>query len=271
MTTVISPSTLWWALTCPYKYFNATYNIDPLNVIHWYLWNVSAETGIIKTNNKLWPRVRYYDNIVNSRLGKKKLNIDSVKKWMFNVYSFFKDLANDDIQIYQEMKVDFPFYEDWSVWISWQPDIMVLYNKPNEDICWEVFDIKVWKNSWYDHEDIWTENQQRIIYSRFMYKLFDQEINSMWIKNPKIKFSFAVMDKWTWDFNLHSRTVDFRFVELQVKTRVEEFLKIKQSDIAKENYPAKKCRACAFCDFNWTCPLAKQSLDLEEKTIDDLF
>jgi hypothetical protein len=41
--------------------------------------------------------------------------------------------------------------------------------------------------------------------------------------------------------------------------------------MAKADYPAKKCRACAFCDFNGTCPLAKQSLDVETKTIDDLF
>lgn len=270
MSIVISPSALWSMWTCPYKYANAIMDINPRDTAHWNLANCSAACALMKTSNKLWPWIRYYDKVINPWLEKKKqLDIEKLKKGMFNIYTFFKDLADWDNQIWQETKLEFPYNDE--VWISWQPDVMVLYNKPENDIVAECIDIKCGKNSWYAMDDIRTENSQRVVYPWFMFQHFDQEIKEMWIKNPKIKFSFAVMDKWTWDFNLHSRTVDFRFVELQVKTRVEEFLKIKQSDIAKENYPAKKCRACAFCDFNWTCPLAKQSLDLEEKTIDDLF
>jgi hypothetical protein len=72
---------------------------------------------------------------------------------------------------------------------------MVLYNKPDKDIVAECIDIKCGKNSWYSMDDIRLENAQWICYVRMMFQHFDQEINDMEVKNPKIKFSFAVMDK----------------------------------------------------------------------------
>lgn len=270
MSIVISPSALWSMWTCPYKYANAIMDINPRDTAHGNAANAACNCALMRTSNKLWPWLRYYQNVINKWLEKKKqLDIETLKKWMFNIYTFFKDLSEKDYQIRQETKLEYEFDKD--IWISWQPDVMVLYNKPDKDIVAECIDIKCGKNSWYSMDDIRLENAQWICYVRMMFQHFDQEINDMEVKNPKIKFSFAVMDKWTWDLNLHSRTVDFKFVNLQLKTRVEEFLKIKESDMAKADYPAKKCRACAFCDFNGTCPLAKQSLDVETKTIDDLF
>lgn len=271
MSIVISPSWLWSFNTCAYKRANSIYDIDPTATSHWNLANAAAHCGIIKTKNKLLPWIRYYDNVINSRLDKKKkLDINILKQWMFNIYSFFKELSDKDIQIFQEMKLEYPIDGTDNIWISWQPDIIILYNKPENDICAEVIDIKCWKDSWYASDEIYNENSQWCIYPWFVYQHFDEEIGNMWVKNPKIKFSFAVMDKWTWDFNLHSKIVDFKFVDLKIKTWVDEFIKYKTSDIDKKDYPAKECRACAFCDFKDNCPRSKD-LDAKQKIIDDLF
>lgn len=271
MTTVISPSTLWWALTCPYKYFNSSYNLDPRDVMHWALANASAFAGNVKTNNKLWAWIRVFDNLVNKTVDKKKqLDTSILKKGMFNLYNYFNDLDKDKYQIRQEMSLSFPL--DWAdnVWISWQPDVMILYNKPDWDLVWEIIDIKCWKNSRYSSDEIRKENLQWICYVRLMFNHFDEEISNMWIKNPKIKFSFAVMDKGTWDLNFHPRTLDFRFAELQLKTKIDEYINLKWDNIPKDKYPAKECRACAFCDFKDSCPMTKV-LDKQKEIINDLF
>lgn len=271
MSIVISPSWLWSFTSCPYKYINSIYDATPIATAHWNLANAASQCWLIKTKNKLWPWLRYYERIINSRLEKKKqLDISILKKWMFNLFQFFNELSQWDVQTFQEMKLEFPLDGTDDIWLSWQPDVIVLYNKPDWDVCWEVIDIKCGKDSRYASDEIWRENSQRWVYPRFMFQHFDEEIKEMWITNPKIKFSFLVMDKWTWDVNKHSKIVDFRFVDLQVKTWVDEFIKYKSSDIPKDQYPAKECRACAFCDFKDSCPMTK-ALDKQQEIIDELF
>ena len=102
MSIVISPSWLWSFNVCAYKYANSTFDIDPTATSHWTLWNVSAHAGIVKTKNKLWAWLRYYDKVINSRLEKKKqLDPSILKKGMFNLFQFF----NNSLRNTQERKV----------------------------------------------------------------------------------------------------------------------------------------------------------------------
>lgn len=276
MAVVLSPSTMWGVLTCPYKFYNSVYNADPTNVIHWYLMNAAWCAGMSWTENKLWPWLRYYDKVVNSRLEKKKqLNIDTLKKGMWNLYKFVKQFVTPDYQIWQEQKLDYFWESDWDedIRISGQPDLIIFYNNPDREtgIVCEVIDIKCGKISWYDKPDIRRENSQRFVYSRFVFNHFNQEITLTGIKKPIVKFSFAVVDKSTWDLQLFSKELDEYTVNIQMREHIKQFRELQKQNLDKKDYPATKCRGCAFCEFADTCPLKRAEVSISNQELDELF
>lgn len=276
MATVISPSSLWSRCQCPYRRVNSTYEADPKNTAHGNLMNVAANAAIVWTDNKLWARLRYFDNNINDKLEKwKRINTDILKQWMWKIYKFFKQYITQDYQIFQEVKFEYPFEYDWEVdlWVSWQPDVIILYNNPNreDEIVAECIDIKCWKTSRYSKPDIRTENSQRYFYLWFLFHHFALEFKEHNFEKPKIKFSFAVVDKWTWDLELFSKTLDEYTVELQMKHHIKEFRELQKKNLDKKDYPATKCRWCAFCEFADICPLKKDEILVSNNELNELF
>lgn len=277
MSIVLSPSSFWWFMQCPYKRKNSIYDADPRNTAHWSLANAAAAAAISWTDNKLWPRLRYYDNYINPKLEpKKRISIDALKSWMWKLYKFFTKYTTKDYQIRQEQKFEYPWEnpeETEDVWISWQPDVFVLYNNPSREdkIVAEIIDIKCWKISWYSKPDIRRENAQWYFYPWFIFQHFRQEINFHWIDKPKIKFSFAVIDKWTWDLETFSKELDENITNIQMKEHMKQFRDLQKQNLDKQDYPATKCRWCAFCEFADTCPLKSAWIDVTQSELDDLF
>lgn len=277
MAIVISPSTLWSALNCPFKFYNSIYSADPRNTISWALINAAAAAAVSWTNNKLTPRIRYFDNRINPKIEKRKqLNTDMLKKWMWNVYKYIKQYITDDYQIWQEMKLEYSFdYEpiEDDVWIQWQPDIIIIYNNPNREewIVAEIIDLKSWKISWYDKPDIRRENAQWRTYSWLVFNHWWLEFSQTWIDKPKIKFSFVVADKWTWELWVFSKVLDENTVTLQIKERVKEFREMQKKWLDKKDYPAIKCRWCAFCELSDICPLNKSEVSVSNDELEELF
>ena len=275
MAIVISPSTLWGALTCPFKFYNSMYVAEPTNVIHGYLMNAACCAAVMWTNNKLGPRLRYYNNNINIKLDKKKqLNIETLKKWMWNLYKFLRTYINKDYQVWQEQKLDYEWpYDDEEVWLSWQPDLMILYNNPNKEnkIVWEVIDVKCGKISRYEKSEIRRENSQWYFYVRLMFTHFGQEFLLTWIEKPIVKFSFAVVDKSTWDLQLFSKELDEYTVNIQMREHVKQFRELQKQNLDKKDYPATKCRGCAFCEFADSCPLKAQEITATNEELEELF
>lgn len=276
MAIVLSPSTMGWVLTCPYKFYNSVYSAEPTNVIHGYLMNAAWCAGMAGTENKLWPWLRYFNNQVNTRVDKKKqLNIEVLKKWMWKLYKFIKQYITPDYQVWQEQKFDYPweFDTDEEVWISGQPDIIVLYNNPDREtgIVCEVIDIKCWKISWYDKPDIRRENAQWYVYPWFVFNHFGQEIMLTWISKPLVKFSFAVVDKSTWDLQLFSKTLDEKTVDIQMREHIKQFRELQKQNLDKKDYPATKCRWCAFCEFVDSCPLKANDVSITDDELKEIF
>lgn len=277
MAIVISPSTLWWALTCPFKFYNSVYSADPRNTISWALINAAAAAAVSWTNNKLTPWIRYFDNRVNPKIEKKKqLNTEILKKWMWNVYKYIKQYMTDDYQVWQEMKLEYSFdYEpiEDDVWIQWQPDIIIIYNNPNREewIVAEIIDLKSGKSSRYDKPDIWRENAQRWAYPWLVFNHRWMEFGLSWIDKPKIKFSFVVADKWTWELWIFSKVLDENTVILQIKERVKEFREMQKKYTDKKDFPATACRWCAFCELSDICPLKKNEDLITDSEINELF
>lgn len=274
MAIVLSPSSLWSFQQCPYRRVNSTYDVDPRATAHWALWNIAAASAISWTWIKLWPRIRYYNNNINIWLDKKKqLSTEVLKEWMWKIYKFFKQYVTSDYQLIQEQKFEYQIDPEEDVWISWQPDVVILYNNPNKEdkIVAEIIDIKVWKVSWYEKKEIWFENFQWVIYPRFIFNHFGQEFLLTWIDKPLIKFSFAVMDKSTWDFQLFSKTLDEYTVNFQIKQQVKQYRELQKQNLDKKDYPATKCRWCAFCEFADTCPLKAAEVSVTNEELNDLF
>lgn len=274
MAIVLSPSSLWSFQQCPYRRVNSTYDADPRNTAHWSLWNIAAASAISWTGIKLGPRIRYYNNHINSWLDKKKqLNTEVLKDWMWKIYKFFKQYVTPDYQCIQEQKFEYQVDPEEDVWISWQPDVVILYNNPNKDdnIVAEIIDIKVWKISRYEKPDIRRENFQWVVYPWFVFNHFGQEIFLTWIDKPLIKFSFAVMDKSSWDFQLFSKTLDEYTVNFQIKQQIKQFRELQKQELDKKDYPASKCRWCAFCEFIDTCPLKSAEVLVTNEELDAIF
>lgn len=275
MSIVLSPSSFWGFMQCPYKWKNSVYDADPRNTAHWALANAAAAAAISWTDNKLWPWLRYYDNYINEKVEKKKqIKTDILKIWMWKLYKFFKQYIWPDYQIWQEQKFEYPWdRDDEDVWISWQPDVIILYNNPNKEewIVAEIIDIKCGKISWYDKPDIRRENSQRYFYPWFVFNHWWMEISWLWIDKPKVKFSFWVIDKWTGDLQFFSKIMDEYTVDIQMKEHIKSFRELQKQNLDKKDYPATKCRGCAFCEFADTCPLKKDELSVSEDEINDLF
>lgn len=277
MAIVLSPSTMWGVLTCPYKFYNSVYVAEPTNVIHGYLMNAAWCAWMAGTDNKLWPRLRYYNNYVNAKLEKKKqLSLEALKTWMWKIYKLIRNYVTPDYQIFQEQKFDYPWEFDSDgedIWISGQPDIIVLYNNPDREtgIVCEVIDIKCGKISWYEKPDIWRENAQRYVYPWFIFNHFWQEITLTGISKPIVKFSFAVVDKSSWDLQLFSKELDEYTVNIQMKEHIKQLRELQKQNLDKKDYPATKCRWCAFCEFADTCPLKAQEVQVTDEEINQLF
>lgn len=275
MSIVLSPSSFWWFMSCPYKWKNSIYEADPRNTTHWLLMNAAWAAAISWTDNKLWPRLRYYDNYINEKTEKKKqVKSDILKIWMWKLYKFFQQYMTPDYQVWQEQKFEYPRDRDEDdVWISWQPDVIIIYNNPDREtwIVAEVIDIKCGKISWYDKPDIWRENAQWYFYPWIVFTHWAMEIAATNIESPKIKFSFWVVDKWTWDFQLFSKTLDERSAETQMKFHIKEFRELQKQNLDKKDYPATKCRSCAFCDLADTCPLKSNDISISNEEINELF
>ena len=274
MAIVLSPSSLWSFQQCPYRRVNSTYDADPRNTAHWSLWNIAAASAISWTGIKLWPRIRYYNNHINSWLDKKKqLNTEVLKDWMWKIYKFFKQYVTTDYQCIQEQKFEYQVDPEEDVRLSWQPDVVILYNNPNKEdkIVAEIIDIKVGKISWYEKSDIRKENFQRAVYSFFVFNHFGQEIFLTGIDKPLIKFSFAVMDKSTWDFQTFSKTLDEYTTNIQIKELVKRYRELQKQNLDKKDYPATKCRWCAFCEFADSCPLKAQEITTTNEELEELF
>lgn len=275
MAIVLSPSWLWWFGQCPYKRVNSKYEADPRNTAHWNLMNAAANAAISGTDNKLWPRIRYYDNNINFWLEKRKqISSEILKEWMWKIYKFFKQYITPDYQIRQEQKFEYPvdLWDD-DIRISWQPDVIVIHNNQDKEdwIVATVIDIKCWKISRYDNPEIWRENSQRFIYPRFVFNHWWMEINQLMIDKPKIKFSFLVVDKWSWDMKEFSKILDEYTVNIQIKEHVKQFRELQKQELDKKDYPAKKCRWCMFCEFSDTCPLKKDEISVSNDELNELF
>jgi len=275
MSIVLSPSSFWGFMQCPYKRKNSIYDADPRNTAHWALANAAAAAAISWTDNKLWPRLRYYDNYINEKIEKKKqIKTEILKLWMWKLYKFFKQYIWPDYQIWQEQKFEYPRdRDDDDVWISWQPDVIIIYNNPDREV-WivaEIIDIKCGKISWYDKPDIRRENSQWYFYPRFVFTHRGMEIQSFWIEKPKVKFSFWVIDKWTGDLQFFSKEMDEYTVDIQMKEHIKAFRELQKQNLDKQDYPATKCRWCAFCEFADTCPLKKDEVSVSNEELDELF
>ena len=194
---------------------------------------------------------------------------------MWKLYKFIRQYVTKDYQIRQEQKFDYEWELDWEedLWISGQPDIIIFYNNPDREtgIVCEVIDIKCWKISWYDKPDIWRENAQRYVYPRFVFNHFGQEITLTWISKPIVKFSFAVVDKSSWDLQLFSKELDEYTVNIQMREHVRQFRELQKQNLDKKDYPATKCRWCAFCEFADTCPLKAQEITATNEELEELF
>lgn len=263
-------------MSCPYKWKNSIYDADPRNTAHGSLANAAAAAAISWTDNKLWPWLRYYDNYINAKVEKKKqIKTDILKQGMWKLYKYLKQYITSDYQIWQEMKFEYPweFDEDEDVRISGQPDVIIFYNNPDREtgvVC-EVLDIKCGKISWYDKPDIWRENSQWYFYPWFVFNHFWQEILLSWIEKPIVKFSFAVVDKWTWDLQLFSKEMDEYTVDIQMREHIKQFRELQKQNLNKEDYPATRCRGCAFCEFADTCPLKSQEVSVSSEELEELF
>lgn len=276
MSIVLSPSSFGWFMQCPYKRKNSVYDADPRNTAHGSLANAAAAAAISWTDNKLWPWLRYYDNYINEKLPRgKQVKTDILKMWMWKLYKFFKQYVWPDYQIWQEQKFEYPrdFEEEDDVRISWQPDVIILYNNPDKEewIVAEIIDIKCGKISWYDKPDIRRENSQWYFYPRFVFMHWGMEIELLHVDKPKIKFSFGVIDKWTWDLQFFSKVMDEYTVSIQMKEHIKAFRELQKKDLDKTEYPATKCRWCAFCEFADTCPLKKDEVSVSNDELDELF
>lgn len=251
------------------------YDADPRNTAHWALANAAAAAAISWTDNKLWPRLRYYDNYINAKVDKKKqIKTEILKTGMWKLYKFFKQYTTSDYQLWQEMKFEYPWdYDEEDVWISWQPDVIILYNNPShwDKIVAEVVDIKCWKTSWYDKPDIRRENSQRYFYPWFVFTHFWQEISLTWIDKPLVKFTFAVIDKWTGDLQFFSKTMDEYTVDIQMREHIKQFRELQKQNLDKKDYPATKCRGCAFCEFIDSCPLKAAEVSVTNEELNDIF
>lgn len=191
---------------------------------------------------------------------------------MTGIYAYIKQFVNEKFQIWQEQKIEYPLGD---VWISGTPDIIVIYNEPNveDGIVAEIIDMKCWSSSWYDGPDIRRENAQWYFYPRFIFKQRHPEILSLtsWrTKKPKIKFTFLVMDKKSWEVHPFSKVLDESVVDTNVTHNVGEFIDIKSKNLDNKDYPAKQCRGCGMCPVADICPLMQKDLTAKE-IINELF
>lgn len=276
MSTIITPSWFGSYGQCPFRRKNSVYDANPLNTIHGALANAAAAAAVTSTKNILAPWIRYYDKHINPMLEKRKqLRPEVLKEWMAGVFRYIKQYANDNWQLRQEQKLEYPYDPENWIWFSGTPDVIAFKNNPTEEdsvVC-EVIDMKCGTISWYDSPEVWRENAQWFFYPRFIFKQRDQEILTKtldWKTTPKVKFTFLVMDKKSGKVEPFSKVLDEAIVKTNIDHGVKEYLKLINSDKNKTEYPAKQCRACGFCPVADICPLKKVDLNVEEE-VDDLF
>lgn len=252
------------------------YDADPLNTIHGALANAAAAAAVAGTKNVLAPWLRYYGNHINPLLEKRKqLSPEALKEGMTGVFKYVKQYANENWQLWQEQKMEYPYDVENKIWLSGTPDVIAFKNNPSEEdgIVCEVIDMKCGTISWYDSPEVWRENAQWFFYPRFIFKQRDQEILTKtqgWRNAPKVKFTFLVMDKKSGKVQPFSKILDQSVVKTNIDHGVKEYLKLINSEVDKTEYPAKQCRACGFCPVADICPLKKVDLDIKEE-VDDLF
>jgi hypothetical protein len=140
-TYVISPSGVSANLKCPWQSAHGEWKADPTNMAHGLMINAA----ILCTNCTLSPFVKWYENSINLfREKKNQISIDALKVGMSNINKFVTALKTDpNNSVYQETKIDLRYDASGKLWISCQPDIMVLHKEPDEQgVIVDVYDAK---------------------------------------------------------------------------------------------------------------------------------
>jgi len=60
-------------------------------------------------------------------------------------------------------------------------------------------------------------------------------------------------------------------VEIQMKEHIKQFRELQKQNLDKKDYPATKCRGCAFCEFIDSCPLKAAEVSVTNEELNDIF
>ena len=278
--TTLSPTGCNGRCSCPYKSWNEEWNIDPINTA---LWNLCNQV-LLCNNCSLKPALRYYEQTIKfTKIAQDKLpSVDIVKTGFANLYKWIQAKREDPtLHLYQESKIEIPRNIDRSIWISCQPDIIGLYDEPDEEgVLVDIRDAKSWSKYRYEDPKIWTENLQWIFYARTAIEYFATyftEANrkrEVW-NEVKVRFTFVVIDKKTGEIYEFPRVMTENEIISMMTLKLKqmrsnkyqgaEFGIFPEEVIDPAKYPAIANRSCGFCSLAGDCPLTNQESKSKSK------